>query len=379
MSTDDKKINIEDITFDDILGEGIEDTVETIEETPQIEETKTTEDEPVEEVLAETSLDDDIKAKEEEEKEEDEVEKPVLKKKSTKQISAEDDEIEVEKEDDTIVGAVLEQLGYEVEEDYEDTTDGLVALAKDVGTQIADDTLDKLFEKFPLVKNHLDYVMNGGNSQNFMTMYDPRSDYSRISLKEKDVQTQKYVLAEYFKAKGHDNEFVQEILEDYEDSGKLYKKAAAAKDALQKVQESDRVKMIQQQKEQRKENQKKTKEFWDGVYDTIDKSTEFKGISVPEREKNKFFDYLSKPVTKEGYTQRDLDHSKSEMDVKLAIDYLMFKGFNLDKIIDKKARTKSTKTLKDKIKANKESIKSAKKARKTTTTVDIDSLDLDLF
>ena len=68
------------------------------------------------------------------------------------------------------------------------------------------------------------------------------------------------------------------------------------------------------------------------------------------------------------------------MDVKLAIDYLMFKGFNLDTIIDKKARTKSVKTLKDKIKGHKESLKSAKGARKTSSKpVDIDDLDLSLF
>ena len=382
MSTDDKKINIEDITFDDMLGEGIENAVDTVEEKPQIEETKTTEDEPAEEILAESSLDDDIEAKQEEDVEEEdeseEVEKKISKKKSTKEVSKEDDEVAAE-EDDSIVGQVLNKLGYEVDEEYDDTTDGLVALAKDVGTQMADETLNELFEKFPLVKNHLDYVMDGGDSQNFMTMYDPRSDYSKINLREKDLQTQRYVLAEYFKAKGHDNDFVQEMLEDYEDSGKLYKKAEAAKGALEKYQQEQRYQALQQQKETRAQQAKEQKEFWDGVYETIDTSAEFKGISVPEREKTKFFEYLSKPVTKEGYTQRDLDHSNSEMDVKLAIDYLMFKGFNLDKIIDKKARTKSTRSLKDKIKANKESIKSAKKARRSSTSVDIDNLDLNLF
>ena len=68
------------------------------------------------------------------------------------------------------------------------------------------------------------------------------------------------------------------------------------------------------------------------------------------------------------------------MDTKLAIDYLMYKGFNLDKLIDKKARTKSTRALKDKIKGHTESLKSAKKAsRAPSTAVDIDSLDLQLF
>ena len=169
------------------------------------------------------------------------------------------------------------------------------------------------------------------------------------------------------------------MINDYEDGGKLFNKASAAKTALEKAQKEERNTAMEGQRQQLAEQQKQTKEFWDGVYDTIDKSNEFKGISVPEREKSKFYDYLSTPVTKEGYTQRDLDHTNSEMDVKLAIDYLMFKGFNLDKLIDKKARTKSTQNLKDKIKGHQETIKSAKKARRTSTSVDIDDLNLDLF
>ena len=213
-----------------------------------------------------------------------------------------------------------------------------------------------------------------------MAANDPRQDYSKIEIKENDIMSQKSVLSEYFRLKGHDKEFIDELLEDYEDSGKLQTKADSALKALAQAQAQHKEQMLEDQRKQQQNYVAEQQKFWDGVYDTIDKSKEFKGISIPEREKSKFFDYLSKPVTKEGYTQRDLDHNESDMDVKLAIDYLMFKGFNLDKIINKKARTKSTRALKDKIKGHKESLKSAKKAsRAPSTAVDIDSLDLSLF
>jgi hypothetical protein len=68
------------------------------------------------------------------------------------------------------------------------------------------------------------------------------------------------------------------------------------------------------------------------------------------------------------------------MDVKLAIDYLMFKGFNLDKLINTKAKTKSTKSLKDRIRKHQETIKSARKVSRTPSkSVDVDDLDLSLF
>ena len=382
MSTDDKKINVDDITFDDMLGDGIEDAIQTLEEEPQKEiKTETNEEDNAadEQVLAETNLDDDAEAKIEEEEE-----VGSKRKKTTSKREDQSTEIVEEKGeealDDTVVSQVLSTLGYEVDDAYDDTTEGLVALTKDVGAQMAEEQLDALFQKYPLIRNHLDYVMNGGDSQNFMTMYDPRSDYSKVNLNKDDVQLQKYVLGEYFKTKGHDKSFVEDLLEDYEDSGKLHTKATQAQKALVEAQQKQRAAALEQQKQQQVKARKEQKQFWDDVYNTIDESQDFKGITVPEREKKKFFNYLSKPVTKEGYTQRDIDHSESKMDVKLAIDYLMFKGFNLDTIIDKKARTKSVKTLKDKIRGHKESLKSAKGARRTSSKpVDIDDLDLSLF
>ena len=378
MSTDDKKINVDDISFEDLIDGGIQDSTEVEELELETNETEET-DAKVEEKVAENDLDADAKEKEEEESIEAPVQKSRAKKETSKSIE-EDAEETSEKEDDSIVSQVLSTLGYEVDDAYEDTTEGLVALTKDVGTQIADETLDKLFEQYPLVGKHLEYVMNGGDSQQFMVTNDPRQDYSKIEIKETDTMSQKSVLSEYFRLKGHDKEFIDELLEDYEDSGKLQTKADSALKALAQAQAQHKEQMLEDQRKQQQNYVAEQQKFWDGVYDTIDKSKEFKGISIPEREKNKFFDYLSKPVTKEGYTQRDLDHNGSDMDVKLAIDYLMFKGFNLDKIINKKARTKSTRALKDKIKGHKESLKSAKKAsRAPSTAVDIDSLDLSLF
>ena len=65
------------------------------------------------------------------------------------------------------------------------------------------------------------------------------------------------------------------------------------------------------------------------------------------------------------------------MDIKLAIDYLMFKGFKLDDIIKTKAKTSSAKSLRAKISKNDEKLKSAKRAsRKSNKAVDLDDLDL---
>ena len=282
-------------------------------------------------------------------------------------------------DDDSVVGQILAKLGYEVDQEYEDTTEGLLQLTQDMSGKMAEDQLDQLFEQFPLVKNHLEYVLNGGDSQEFMQAYDPNLDYNKIEIGEDDIRSQKSILSDYFAAKGHDKDFIEEMLEDYEDTGKLFQKSQAAKNALAKQQGAQRQQLVEQQKEQRAKEQQEQEKFWNGVYETISTADEFAGITVPKRDKAKFFDYVSKPVTKEGFTQRDLDHREAQMDVKLAIDYLMYKGFNLDKIINTKAKTRATASLRDRISKNEERVKSARKAgRRPSADVDLDNLDLDI-
>ena len=211
-----------------------------------------------------------------------------------------------------------------------------------------------------------------------MQAYDPNLDYNKIDLAEDDVRSQKAILSDYFTTKGHDSEFIKEMLEDYSDSGKLHTKAEAAKNALGKVQSQQQEHLVQNQKTSMEENHRQQQEFWNGVSETIQNSSEFSGLQVPEKEKSKFFNWLSTPVSKEGYTQRDVDHTEASMETKLAIDYLMYKGFNLEQIINSKAKTKATKSLRDKISRNEETVKSARRKSRVSKNIDLDSLDLSI-
>ena len=360
-----EKIQLDDITFDDVIGG---DGVDTVAEVEPIEEVAEEKEEVQEEPQAELEdIDEEEEELEEEIDEEDEEEE--------EEEESDDEEVK-STEDSTVVSEILDSLGYEGE--YEDTAEGLTAMTKDIASQMADERIDEVLEKFPLVKKHMEYVLAGGESQKFMKAFDPTLDYNQMDIAEDDSRSQKAILADYFTQKGHDGDFIKEMLEDYEDSGKLFKKAEAAKQALGKVQAQEKEQLVEQQKAELQKQQEQQMEFWNGVQETIKESKEFAGLQVPEREKTKFFNYLSKPVTKEGYTQRDLDHSEAEMDVKLAIDYLMYKGFNLENIINKKAKTTATKTLRQKIAKNEETVKSARKRSTRKKSFDLDNLDLSI-
>ena len=363
MDNNNEKIQLDDITFDDVIaGDG----VATEEITPEVA------DETSIEVPESKELEiDGIEEKEETEEVEEKVED------DTEDDDTDDDD-ESEAGDDTVVSEILTSLGYEPDSDYEDTAEGLTALTKDIASKMAEQQMDEVLASFPLVKNHLEYVLNGGDSQKFMQAYDPNQDYNQMTIEEDDVRSQKALLQDYFAVKGHDKEFIDEMIQDYSDNGKLFNKSEAARSALGKVQAQQKENLVKEQKEMGRMQQQEQKDFWDGVATTIKDSNEFAGLTVPQREKSKFFDYLSKPVNKEGYTQRDIDHSEAEMDKKLAIDYLMFKGFNLDQIINTKARTKNTKSLRDKISRNTETAKNARRSGRKAKNFDIDDLDLSI-
>lgn len=365
----DEKIQLDDITFDDvILGDGLETAALDPIEKP----TEEVSDELSEEISKENI------------EEEEEIVEPKAKKLEKKEDKIEEESPEEDEDEDSeegpgsVVNEVLEKLGFEIgDSNYKDTPEGLANLTEDVAAQLADEKVDDMLGKFPLVKQHLEYVMNGGESQSFMQAYDPSLDYEKIELQEEDVRSQKAILGDYFAVKGHDQEFIKEILEDYEDNGKLHNKAVQAKVALAKVQGQQREQLMSKQQEEVKEQQNNIKVYWEGVANTLETSKDFGGLSIPDREKGKFYSYLSAPVNNDGSTQRDLDHGKAPMETKLAIDYLMYKGFNLEQIINTKATTKATKSLREKISRNEEKTKSSRaQTRRKKSNVDFNDLDL---
>lgn len=352
------KIQLDDITFDDVIsGDGVD-----VVETPEIDPIETDEPE-ADPVIGEVEIPEEEAPEDSPEEEEEPEETPE---------ETDEDDVGL-----SVVNEVLEKLGYEGGE-YDDTPEGLANMTSDIASQMADDRIDKVLEEFPLVKKHLDYVLSGGESQNFMEAYDPNLDYSKLTIAEDDHMSQKAILGDYLELKGHDKDFINEMLEDFEDTGKLHAKSEAARNALAKHQDQTRIQMAETQRQETERANQQLEEFWGNVADTISDSDQFAGISVPEREKEAFFQYLSTPVNRNGHTQRDVDHSEAELEKKLAIDYLMYKGFDLSGLIQSKAKTQNATTLRNRISSNEAQAKNTRRSNRKSKNVDFDNLDLSI-
>ena len=370
--SDEKKLDFSAISFDDVIGDGIDDSA--VVEEAQPEEVEPSSDELDEDALeAEASEERDY----EDSDYEDGVDEPEYYEDDDEEEETVEGESDQEIEFNSVADEIADNIGLELELEYADTVEGLTEFVKDAAQEVAEDQIQDLFEQFPLIQQHLDYVLAGGDSEKFFEAYNPALDYNNFQIAESDVGIQRAVLSQYFQAKGHGAEFINEMLEDYQDTGKLHGKAEAARVALGQAQEHERQNLLEQQQEVYAQQEAEQEEFWGGVADIIEDGNEFAGIRIPDVDKADFFDYISEPVDESGRTQRDIDYSEAPMEVKLAIDYLMYGGFELEDIINTKARTRSVQNLRDRIVQNEDQVKNARKAqRRSQKAFDPDQLDI---
>ena len=352
----DNKLNIDSLTLDDVLGEG----VDTIGDVQDVEEVAPQEVEEVEEI------DNEVEEYNQEESDQEEPEPEV-----------EDDDVEEDvNESSSVAFEVAKTLGFELENDYEDSVEGLTNFVRDISQNAAEEQLAGLFEQFPDIQQHLDYVLAGGDSREFFQRQGQQVDYNSIEVKEADVSMQRAVLAQFLQTKGHDAEFIQDTIDTYEDSGRLFSNAQKAKQHLVQFQQEEQQQLMEQQQQIYQQQQEQQQQFWSEVADTIESGNEFAGVRIPDREKSNFFEYISTPVGEGGKTQRDLDYQEAGTDIKLAIDYMLYSGFDLNGVIEKKAKTQAAKNLRQRIISNEEKSKSARKQQRSSKTIDFDQLDL---
>lgn len=365
-------LKFEDISLDDVLGDGIEPTGadEGVKSGSDLKLDENRDLDKDEKKPVNDPLDD------EDDTEDDEDNNNASDDDSNDDDNTDDNSGDSGNDNDSIISSIAKSLGYDVEKEYAETEEGLAEFTKDIAQNIAEEQLEGLFKQFPMVQKHLDFVMAGGDPERFFEAYNPRTSFENMEIEQDDSRTQKYMISEFLKSKGHDDEFIKDMINDYEDSGKLYDRAKVAQRNLATIQKQERDGMVRQQQEAQQRAAEENERFWEGVANTIQEGKEFAGIRIPDREKAKFFDYISEPVNDNGQTRRDVDYSKANIEAKLALDYLMYKGFNLKDIIDVKAKTASASNLRERVKQNEERVKSMQTNDRKGKKFDADNLDL---
>ena len=257
-----------------------------------------------------------------------------------------------EDEEQGVIDTLRTKMGYEIEGEFSEDYDGVVKFTDAVAKEIAKEQLDTVFTQFPDVEQYLQYRYNGGDPKQYFQATAPVVDYSAIEITDENVSIQRAVVEEFMQRNGYTHEEVSETVQEYIDAGILQRQAGRSLTKLQKLQEQEAANLITQQKAQAEERQQKLETQWKNIRNTIDVGS-VRGFEIPKADRNKFYSWMSDAVDNQGRTQRLLDREQMDLETQVAMEYLLWKKFDLSKLVSNTKNTKKAQNLKQKLQQNK--------------------------
>lgn len=259
-----------------------------------------------------------------------------------------------------------QKLGYEIEGDFSEDYDGLADYTNAVGQQIANEQLEKIFAAMPDVQEYFNYRANNGDPIKYFEAQRAELDYTNMDIND-NVAVQKRVVMDALTQQGFANEDVTRMVESYEDAGILKDNASIYLQQLQRNQSSSKERLLVQQQEEAAEQRQQAEQYWNNVQQTIQNGN-LKGMSIPTRQRGKFYEWMTNPIDDKGATQRDIDRQNIDQETALAVEYLLYQGFDLKKLASNAASTQKVSSLKSKLTASPSAGSRMKSRTKSGTT-----------
>lgn len=250
--------------------------------------------------------------------------------------------------DESIISELQAKLGYEIDQEFDESIEGLTEFTKATAEKMAQEQMQNVFGAFPDVQEYLNYRANGGDPKKYFQTAAPERDFSAMEIKEGDLVTQKQVVGAFLQSQGFEADEIKETLEDYEDAGILERHAKKALVRLQNTQAAQKKTLLEQQQQQAQQAAQDNERMWSEINGLVQKGT-LKGLSIPERDKKRFFSWMASPIDNKGNSQRSIDRSKLDQETLLALEYIVYKGFDLSKLVANNNTTQKARSLRSKL------------------------------
>ena len=265
----------------------------------------------------------------------------------TTQANEETKETEIVSEESTesIITEFKNHFGYEVEGNFAEDLDGLKLLTTEIAKKIAEQNLDSVFQAVPDVADYMDYRLKGGDPERFFKVNFEEPDYSKFEVTEESVDTNKQLIRSFLKKQGFEDSEIMDTIQDYEETGILYKQANKVKPKLIAFQKTEKENLFLEQQEAERIAAEEADKQWKQIESTIG-SGRLGNIAIPESEKKSFFNWLAVPI-QEGKSQRMIDRETLGTENMLALEYLLYKKMDISKLAVAKEKTMQANKLKE--------------------------------
>lgn len=255
-------------------------------------------------------------------------------------------------EDPGVIDTLRQKMGYEIAGEFSEDYDGVAEFTQSVANEIAKEQLDTVFSQFPDVEEYLQFRYNGGDPKKYFQATSPTVDYSAIELSDEDVSMQRMVVQEFLTRQGYQPDEVSDTIQEYVEAGILMSQANRGLGRLKVAQEKEAKQLVQQQQEQAESQQQQVQQQWGAIQNTIEQGN-VRGFLIPNADRKKFFGWMSDAVDKEGRTQRLVDREQMDLETQVAMEYLLWKKFDLNKLVSNTKNTKKAQNLKQKLQQKK--------------------------
>ncbi len=134
-----------------------------------------------------------------------------------------------------------------------------------------------------------------------------------------------------------------------QDAGKLYETAVLDQKELATSEQQQIEYKRQQEEEHALKIQKEQQDYWNKVQNTVNEG-KLSNVQIPEADKDNFYNYMAIAKDQYGRSQAMIDAENSSIEDTLMLEYLRFKGFNLNSLITAASQNKRAQALKLRIK-----------------------------
>ena len=289
--------------------------------------------------------------------------------KEAKDVQAWKDSLEITEDDSTNninIKSIQDAIGIDVVDesgnviDFEDTPEGIKSYVNQVIENSKDDiqseTINQLFDKYPILNDVLSYYIANGNSLEGFNQNPNRDD---ITLDENNIEQQEAIIKTAWKEQGRKGS-VDSYLDYLKQSGTLFAVATDELEGLKEADKENREQIRQEAERIEREQRESTQQYWENVHniinerqlgayklpDTIVRTVDGKklGGSIDD-----FFNYIYQ-VDNEGKSRyvRDLERDSQEnrLQDELLRAYLKYTGGSYSNLIDMEINKKEVNRLK---------------------------------
>jgi hypothetical protein len=259
----------------------------------------------------------------------------------------EDGEVKLSKEEESSLDILIkkaEDKGFSFEDqdgnpiEFDESDEGFFNMANHIGQQTAAKTLNNLFSNHPDLGSLYNHLAAGGKASDFYNFKGSTPNYDNVDIKDDNPTGQLELIKEYYtkalSVPEGEADYILEGIKAGGDTAEKYKTALEGLKNWSKKQEADKTKRDQdaiaaQQKAAQKQNEAIKGIIKDGKIDSF---------VIPEKERNTFASWLLDPTDDNGNTNAVKAYEALPEDKKLVLDYLLYKDFDLDKLIERRAK-----------------------------------------